>query len=387
MKRSAAVQRTGKIAVLVVVMLPILFGMAAFAIDVGYIAFSRSRLQAAAEASALAAVEALPDGENAVIKARDLAELNFDNDYQNVVATQDVEFGIWAEDGTFATADPADANAVRVTAELSDQNGTALALFFGGMLGSSESNIAASAIAARPEGGIGTRFLIDEDMFDKDVPSIESVANALGRDPEELVTARGFNAGKSYGASNWTWEDNFLDIPDGTVLVLPTGQGTDYDNNDAGLFDIDDPSFPFISDETFMDFLFYSETGGDSSKWGTDNSTILGQLDPLYGVIPITDDGIYASFVDPEFIHVSPVFPSDISTLNMNGGIPQVNAKGLRRGLLAFKIIAVGDDIDGSGSVLPELQIEVVDPSTFTQEDVGHASTATGGGGTYRIVQ
>lgn len=393
MKRQYPTQREGKIVVMTAVLLPIIFGMAAFGIDVGHIAYSHSRLQTAAESAALAAVAELPDSTNAVSKAQNFGQLNFAGTYPNVVASQDVEFGTWAEDGTFTTTPVVDANAVRVTAKLSDDNNNSLALYFGQILGTSHSNLSASAIAARPEstGGIGTRFLIDEDMIDKDMQDIEDLAIYLGRDAEELVTARGFNLGKSYGASNWTWEDNFLDIPAGEELTLPTGQGENYDNNDAGLFDINHSSFPFTSTQAFEDFLFYSETGNDSSKWGSDTSYILNQLDPLEGVEPVTDDSLYDSFVDPSFVHVSPVFPSDISTLNKAGNVPQVNAKGLRRGLLAYKIIEVGQDIDGNGTVLPELVIEVVDPSTISLGDIDNPGTGYGSGGggssSNRIVQ
>ena len=386
MKRWNSVKREGKIVVLTAVLLPVLFGMAAFAIDIGYIGFSRSRLQAAAEAAALAAVGELPNGAGAITRAQDLGQLNFADVYPNIVATQDVEFGRW-EDGAFVSSTASEATAVRVTARLSEENGNSLALFLGKMLGTSQANLAASAIAFKPGGGVGTRFLIDEDMLDKDVPAIENLATSLGRDPEELVTARGFNQGKQYGDTDWTWEDNFLDIPAGSRLSFPTGQGTGYDNNDAGLFDIDNPDFPFTEDLSFQQFLFYSETGGDSSKWGTDAS-IWSQLDPLYGVEPVTDGSLYDSFVHPDFIHVSPVFPSDISTLNQSGGVPQVNAKGLRRGLLAHKIVSVGADTDGGGSVLPELELEIVDPSTISMDDIEPTGGSSGGGsGSLQIVK
>ena len=379
-------KRNGKVIVLVALMLPVLAGMLAFAIDVGYIGLARSRLQAAADAAALAAVEKLPNSGSAVSVAQSMGQLNY-ADSSNIIAANDVEFGTWDKAGqSFSVTAASSANAVRVTARRSSQNGNALRLFFGSVLGVLQSNVDASAVAIRPTGGIGTRFLIDDEMIDKDVTAIEDLADDLGVDVEELVTPRGFNDNKDYGDSDWTWEDNFLDIPAGETLELPTGQGTDYDNNDAGLFDIDHPEFPFSDDESFREFLFYSETGNDSSKWGTDYDHILDQLDPLEGVAPVTDDSIYDSFVNPDFIHVSPITYSDVSTLNMEGGVPQINAKGLRRGLLAFKIIAVGDDEDGGGSVLPNLIIEVVDPSTISLDDVRHFSAA-GGGGSIQLVQ
>ena len=81
--------------------------------------------------------------------------------------------------------------------------------------------------------------------------------------------------------------------------------------------------------------------------------------------------------------HICPVTFSDVSTLAKDGNVPQVNAKGLRRGLIAFKIIAVGTDIDGSGSVLPEIVIEIVDPATTSLNDIKPTSE----GGKLRIVR
>ena len=50
----------------------------------------------------------------------------------------------------------------------------------------------------------------------------------------------------------------------------------------------------------------------------------------------------------------------------------------LRRGLIAFKIIAVGSDPDGSGSVLPELILEIVDPATIDPNEVKPFRQASG---------
>lgn len=111
-------------------------------------------------------------------------------------------------------------------------------------------------------------------MIDEDVPAIEELADALGKDVEELVTPRGFNHGKQYGDNDWTWEDNFLDLPPGATLSLPTGQGTNYDNHDAGMFDMKLPEFPFDDSQSFFEFIMYSESGNDSSKWGTDHKHI-----------------------------------------------------------------------------------------------------------------
>ena len=78
------------------------------------------------------------------------------------------------------------------------------------------------------------------------------------------------------------------------------------------------------------------------------------------------------SLVDLDFVNVSPVYNNDINELNpvivpgAYGGIPAVNALGLRRGLLAYKIIDWSWHPAGYEekvpSYLPYLQIEVVDP-------------------------
>jgi len=368
MKQRASARRKGSVLILVLILLPVLLALAAFAVDLSRVNLARSRLQAAADAAALAAAEELPYAAVAVATAQSVGGFNLP-EQSNVVVGGDVEFGIWSQHAqTFTPCAAAQANAVRVTARLSEHNGNALAFVFGGFVGVSHTDVRASAIAVC--GDIGTRFLIDDEMIDKDVPAIQDLAASLGRDVEELVTPRGFNRGKEYGDPDWTWEDNFLDLPAGIELSLPTGQGTDYDNNDAGMFDIDHPAFPFTDEVSFADFVMYSESGDDPTKWGTDSGYVYDQLDPLRGVAPVTDGSQYSSFVDPYFTHVSPVTYSDISTLNKDGDVPQISAKGLRRGLIAFKIIRVGPDIDGSGSVLPELVIETVDPATLRLQDV-----------------
>lgn len=385
-------KRRGNIIVLAAVFLVVTMAFLAFSIDLGYMVVTESQLQNAADAGALSGARALPKSRAAAIAAAKLWAAKNVAAWQAVaVADEDVEFGRWDTDAATFTVVPANStdtsNAVRVTCCRTAARGNPLNLFFARVIGTDSADLSVSAIALRPSGGVGTRFLIDDEMINKDVPAIKALAKSLARDVEKLVTPRGFNKGKKYGSSTWTWVDNFLDLPTGASLSLPTGQGTSYSNNDAGLFDIDHSAFPFQDDASFLDFVKYSESGGDSSKWGTDNSAIKSQLDPLRGVSPVTNGASYASFVNPDFVHVSPVTYSDVSTLNMAGGVPQVNAKGLRRGLIAFKIIAVGPDRDGGGSGLPELVIQIVDPATINPNDLKPPGKGGGGSGKTKLVQ
>lgn len=365
----------GSITVLAAICLVGLLGVAAFPIDWGFIEVTRVELQNAADAAAMAGARALPDGREAAITAASVwaGQNKAAGEQVSLVGNEDVEVGEWDEEsGTFTAlaAPSAGANAVRVTCRRTAERGNPLQLFLAPVIGTDAVSLKADAVAVIPGGGIGMRFLIDEEMIDKDVPSIEALASKTGMTPDKMLTARGFNAGKKYGDANWTWEDNFLDLPAGEKITVPTGQGTSYDSNDAGLLDTDYPQFPFSDAASLQQFLMYSETGNDSSKWGTDSSAVRSQLDPLTGVSPVWDDDDYADFVSPDFVHVSPVFVSDVSTLNMEAGVPRMNAKGLRRGLLAFKILEIGSDPDGAGSVLPNLVIEIVAPATTKLTDI-----------------
>ncbi len=58
MRRKA--KRNGNVIVLIAVLMPLLLGMGAFAIDVGNIGFMRAQAQAGADAGALAAAGELP---------------------------------------------------------------------------------------------------------------------------------------------------------------------------------------------------------------------------------------------------------------------------------------------------------------------------------------
>jgi hypothetical protein len=229
--------------------------------------------------------------------------------------------------------------------------------------------VVADAIAVTTTStGVSSRFLLDEEMFDTDIPVIEDLA--------ELADDEGVTTEYLLSDNNGDW---FIDLPPGAILELPTGQ-----QGDEGVFDISHAGFPFDdgSDPSFTDFLNYNECG-----CFRDDPAVKALLDPLVGVSvvppPISGESmldyndrayqLYQTFVSSQ-VQVSPIFKSDISTLNP--GVPSVNALGWRRGLLAYKIIAVGSDPDGpSGSKLPNLVIEVVDPALI---DIDSLSPGTG---------
>jgi Flp pilus assembly protein TadG len=363
--------RRGGITVLAAAFLVIVSIFLAFSIDYGYLVVTESELQNAADAGAMSGAKALKHGRAAAIQAaKNWGNKNKAAGRHVAITDADVIVGKWDSQAAaffpLASDSTETANAVQVTCQRAEDRGTALNLFFTPIWGVESANVQALATAVSPS-TVGTKLLIDEEVIDTDVPSIETLASQMGRSPADLLNPRGLNAGKQRGGIDWVWEDNFLDLPKETVLHLPTGQGTSYDNNDAGLFEITHPAFPFRTNPSFMEFLTNQLPFSS-----------LGQLDPLVGVTPMTSASMLASLVDPDFIHVSPVFKSDISTLNMANGVPQVNALGERRGLLAFKIMCLGQDVDGSGSVLPMLVIRTVDPHTISPSKLGPSGVSSG---------
>ena len=335
--------------VVVAVIIPVLLGCAALSVDIGYLFNVRLQLQNTADAAALAGAQLLHDEYAARSAAHEYALTNFPSAGQ-VLADNDLYLGNWNTEQRVFTEGGTPLNAVRVTTRRSTTNGNPVDLFFASIFGIFQSDVWAEAIAVGTplRTGVGSRFLIDDDMFDTDVPVIEDLAARLDVTTDDLL---------SDNDGDW-----FIDLPPGEVLELPTGQV-----GDSAIYDAIHPEFPFGTDTwpSHLDFLNYNEDG----SW-RDVDSIKAMLDPLLGVYDVDDPSRYESFVNPNLVHVSPIFHSDLSNLNpapsplWADGIPAVNALGIRRGLLAFKIIGVGLDPDGpGGSVLPNLIIQIVDPS------------------------
>ena len=340
----------GVVAVITAIMMVVLLGMAAFAIDVGHLYAVRADLQTAADAAALAAAEELPHAGTVIKTARQYGTLNYPEP-GIVVTGSDVVLGSWDTETRTFFPNVSPRNAVQVTARRSAVNANPVELWFAPVLGIDEADVEAIAIAFR-SGGTHTRFLIDDEMFDTDIPVIEQLAASLGVSSADLLAD-----------SDGDWFIDLYDLAGPVVLELPTGQV-----GDEALFDIDHPQFAFStnSNPSFEDFLNYNEDG----SW-RNNLLPNSLLDPLLGVSRVNDAGQYWSYVNPNFLHVSPVYKSDVSALNPVDGVPAVNALGLRRGLVAFRVIGVGSDPDGpGGSVLPNLVIKIVDPHSISLGDV-----------------
>ncbi|TNE42631.1 MAG: hypothetical protein EP347_00385 [Alphaproteobacteria bacterium] len=123
----------------------IVFTLTALAVDGSWIFYTRSRLQATADASVLAAAA---NHDTYIDVANAYAETNMPaTDNGDVLADVDIENGTW--DAGTRTFDPAGTpvDAFRVTTRRATANGNALPLFFAQILGDNEIDVSMTATA------------------------------------------------------------------------------------------------------------------------------------------------------------------------------------------------------------------------------------------------
>jgi Flp pilus assembly protein TadG len=168
-RRRIARQRRGTITVLAAAMTVVVLGMAAFAVDVGYILSSKQELQRSADSTAMAAcwkyMEQMANGAtpaNAVTQGRaaaaQIARQNpvalvqpAINQNASNAASGDLVFGgiadLYAYDGTMNTSDPKTFNVVRVKVRRDSTLNGESPLFFGRVFGKSGNGLNAEATA------------------------------------------------------------------------------------------------------------------------------------------------------------------------------------------------------------------------------------------------
>ena len=140
----------GAMGVLVAIGIVVLMGIAALAVDMGYAYATKTRLSAAADAAALAAVSQLPDTTAAQATALDYVEKNLPAAQNGtVVAAADIAMGYWdSATRTFASGGTP-VNAVSVTARRSQDNGNPLGLLFARVMGFAETDISTTSLAGQ----------------------------------------------------------------------------------------------------------------------------------------------------------------------------------------------------------------------------------------------
>lgn len=151
MKRSGTprLSEQGSTLAIIAVFMVALLGTMAIAVDLGFLLYVRTHLQATADASALAAAQELPDLSGAVTTAQAYSTANAGN-WGTVVAASDVTIGHWDKGAWNFTAGGSPTNAVRVIARRSSLNGNPVGLWFARFVGQSEAGVVALAIALGP---------------------------------------------------------------------------------------------------------------------------------------------------------------------------------------------------------------------------------------------
>ena len=180
----------------------------------------------------------------------------------------------------------------------------------------------------------------------------------------DSTSLAGANDEKSADPVDW-----FIKLPAASTLELPRGQA-----GDEGLLDIaandlhpELPRYAFTDPTDHVSFLKYNETSeSDPSSQMRNSRYTDSELDPFPGVGRFHQPGLYPEVVNLDFVHVSPVYKSDINALNgvkeknedngpdLSGdGNPDgytthdplyngVSGEGYRRGLIAFIIWQIG---------------------------------------------
>jgi Flp pilus assembly protein TadG len=140
--------RRGLVAVLTAILLVVILGMVAFAVDIGYGTLAKTELQAAADAAALAAAGSsnLPKAD-VVRVAQGFAHYHQVAGRSVLLNPDDVQFGVWdISTRTFAPSNDV-STAVKVTVRADAANGGNVSLFFGSILGVNSLTEKASAVA------------------------------------------------------------------------------------------------------------------------------------------------------------------------------------------------------------------------------------------------
>jgi Flp pilus assembly protein TadG len=140
--------RRGVIAVLSAILLVLMLSMVAFAVDLGYIGMSKTQLQVAADASALAAAGVINQGETEMVtSAKTIAEANRVAGRNIQLNTSDVQTGNWDATARTFTPSSSSINSVKVTVRTAANSGGSTPLFFARIFGKTSIDQSASAVA------------------------------------------------------------------------------------------------------------------------------------------------------------------------------------------------------------------------------------------------
>lgn len=137
-------RRRGAMLVLVAVMMALILGMAAFAVDVGFIVTNKTRLQSAADAAALAGASTLV--EDVTVYQTEEAALSYAQANAPDAYTT-VTMGYWDPVAKTFSVGNDEPNAVRAVVERTTGRNNAIPSFFAHIFGHTHANLSAESIA------------------------------------------------------------------------------------------------------------------------------------------------------------------------------------------------------------------------------------------------
>jgi len=193
-------QRRGIVVILAAIVLVVMLAMAAFAVDLGYVALVRTQLQTAADAAALAAVATSTTIDDAKATALSYANQHRASGRQIAIQAGDVQCGTWnADTGVFTVVTSGLSNAVKVTTKTDETRGGRTALFFGNIFGLSSITQQASAIATTNPRDICFVIDLSASMHYDAQPSYDTGAGSVrGTLIQKVYDDLEFNATYSY---------------------------------------------------------------------------------------------------------------------------------------------------------------------------------------------
>jgi hypothetical protein len=145
---NACAARRGATLVLAALLMMVMLGMVAFAVDCGYMSLVRGQLQVAADSAAMAAAEVMgTSNSDPVQTAKTFAGYHAAGGRNVSLQNSDVEYGVWNPNTqTFAPSQGV-GNALRISAKIDAAHGGQAPLFFGRAFGLSGFDGQAQAIA------------------------------------------------------------------------------------------------------------------------------------------------------------------------------------------------------------------------------------------------
>ncbi len=195
-------RRRGAALVLGAFMIIFLLGMAALAVDLGYLFLVRTQLQVAADSGAMAGAARLAESKAEVVgTAQAFADRHVAGGRNVQLQPGDVEFGRW--DFRTRTFDPAAgrANAIRVTTRRDATSGGEARLFFARVFGFDRHAVSAFAVAACVDNFDGFAM----PSTDENLPILPI---AIREDTCRALLA-------SSGNDRWSWDPEYEEVTSG----------------------------------------------------------------------------------------------------------------------------------------------------------------------------